>query len=122
MLCFFCVTGGSSYTTSQNAQTRAPSTGYNADPFTGASSYSTGGASATSNSYFPQNTYKLFETGDPQVILNKLKEFNQKNVANTLPEDYLVEVIKLCSSDGCSVQSFDVLLKLLEWPDGKKFN
>lgn len=111
-------TGGSSYTTAaQNTPTQATSAGFNADPFTGASSYSTGVVNnKISGNYFPQNTYKLFESGDPQVILNKLKEFNEK--CGALPEDYLVEAIKLCSVDGCGAQSFDVLFKLLEWPDG----
>lgn len=109
-------TGGNSYTTSQNIQSQAASAGYNADPFTGANSYST----SIANQFFPQNTYKLFEAGDPQVILNKLKEFNQKCNVGNLPEYCLDEVIKLCTSDNCGTQSFDVLLKLLEWPDGKR--
>lgn len=115
--------GGSSYTTgpSRNAQTQGGVSGFNADPFTGSSSYSTSG-STTSNSFFPQTSYKLFETGDPQIILNKLKEFNQKSGDGTgsFPEDYLEEVIKLCSVNGCRIESFDVLSKLLEWPDGNK--
>lgn len=116
---FIIPLGGSSYTT-RNAQQPQAVSGFNADPFTGDGSYSTG-VNKTSNSFFPQTSYKLFETGDPQVILNKLKEFNQKcgDGSSSLPESYLEEVIKLCSTDGCGVESFDVLTKLLEWPDGK---
>lgn len=55
------------------------------------------------------------------MILNKLKEFNQKSGAS-IPDEYLEEAIKLCSNDGCGTQSFDVLLKLLEWPDGNHNN
>lgn len=71
--------------------------------------------------FFPQTAYKLFEAGDPKVILNKLKEFNQKcgDGNGNLPEDSLEDVIKLGSVDGATVDSFDVLFKLLDWPDGK---
>ncbi|EFA09359.2 phospholipase A-2-activating protein [Tribolium castaneum] len=123
-------TGGSRYTpsTGNNSQDFA---GRNFDPFTGGSSYSTSATQAKQtvssstissqvSKFFPINTYRTFEMGDSNVILVKLKEFNEKTGDSQSPpvnEHYLVELVKLCNGPPDDPNAFDTLFKLLEWPD-----
>lgn len=70
--------------------------------------------------FFPIKNYRIFEMGDPSVILAKLKEFNQKTGDSQNPpvnEHYLEELVKLCNGPPEDPNSFDTLFKLLEWPD-----
>lgn len=97
----------------------------NADPFTGRSSYTSLGQNSSTNSaaFFPISAYKSFDVGDPSVILNKLKEFNARSGDgfNALSDTSLEEIVKLCSGPPGNPDAFDLLFKLLEWPDGKLF-
>ncbi|KAL3270153.1 hypothetical protein HHI36_009211 [Cryptolaemus montrouzieri] len=116
-------TGGSSYTTSSSAPINMEiSTGANADPFTGSMSYTTTSTIKTST-YFPQKQYLSFEMGDPSVILNKLKEFNNKigEVTNRIDEEHLEEFVTLCKGFPKNPDVFDILFKLLKWPEDMIF-
>ncbi|XP_044754625.1 phospholipase A-2-activating protein [Coccinella septempunctata] len=115
-------TGGSSYSTnSATAMNMQVSTGSNADPFTGGMSYTT--ASNKVSSYFPQKKYLPFEIGDPNVILNKLKEFNRKvgDGTNSVDENQLELFVSLCKGVATDPDVFDIMFKLLEWPEDMIF-
>lgn len=62
--------------------------------------------------------YRLFETGDPNVILGKLKEFNQKCEAK-VDERLLDLAVSLCHGPAASSENYEALFNLLLWPDGK---
>lgn len=64
----------------------------------------------------------MFDTGDPKVILNKLKEFNQKSGDGNgnLEEAKLEAVIQICSANLDNPEYYDILFKLLDWSDGNK--
>ncbi|KAJ8959902.1 hypothetical protein NQ318_011639 [Aromia moschata] len=113
-------TGASSYSTSatKNKPTSTATSGANADPFTGSSSYTSLGQSS-SNTFFPITTYRSFDMGDPNIILNKLKEFNTKSGDgnNSVDDKDLEKVIELCGGVPSDPNSFDLLFKLLDWPD-----
>ncbi|KAI4461369.1 phospholipase a-2-activating protein [Holotrichia oblita] len=115
-------TGTSSYSSSMNSSTNnrltTGNSGTNADPFTGASSYTTLNSSSP-NSFFPQMKYRSFDMGDPKVILNKLKEFNQKtgDSSSKISESMLDDVIKLCTQSSSDQRCMDGLFKLLLWTD-----
>lgn len=88
--------------------------------------YPTGGSSYTTareqnrqgnGQFFPILKYHLFETGDASVILRKLKEFNQKSAAS-VSEIELENMISLTNGITNDSASYDVLFKLLEWPEG----
>ncbi|RZC40157.1 phospholipase A-2-activating protein [Asbolus verrucosus] len=109
-------TGGSRYTPSSGANNQGFA-GANFDPFTGSSSSIT---LSHGIKYFPINVYRTFEMGDPNVILGKLKEFNEKSgdsKNSVVSEGYLDEVVKLCNGPPDDPNAFDVLFKLLDWPD-----
>lgn len=59
--------------------------------------------------------------GDPNVILNKLKEFNVNSGDGneSVEEKDLEELIKLCVGPPSDPNVFDVLYKLLDWRDGE---
>ncbi|XP_076265264.1 phospholipase A2 activator protein [Rhynchophorus ferrugineus] len=118
-------TGGSSYSTNSTKPVvnNAPlSRGGNADPFTGASSYTTTSQMAAAATYFPISSYKTFDTGDPNVVLNKLKEFNGKAASsNQIGEAELASVIEICSGPPSNATVFDLVFKLLDWPDDLVF-
>ncbi|CAH1156011.1 unnamed protein product [Phaedon cochleariae] len=127
-------TGGSRYTPGISGGNHAQA-GVNLDPFTGASSYSTSLSSAPAanpaisgankpsaasfGGFFPITVYRSFDVGDPQVILNKLKEFNSRtgDGIDGAQESELEEVVKLCSGPPADGNALDVLYKLLDWPD-----
>ncbi|VEN56039.1 unnamed protein product, partial [Callosobruchus maculatus] len=129
-------TGGSRYTPNYG-QNNKGQTGANSDPFTGASSYTTskstsGGRSDTLTSssntsltqgnmtgFFPITTYRSFDMGTPEVILNKLKEFNQKcgDGSQRVDDRELEEMVKLAGGLPSDPNAFDTLFKLLDWPD-----
>ncbi|XP_023012840.1 phospholipase A2 activator protein [Leptinotarsa decemlineata] len=136
-------TGGSRYTPGSSSVNQSQ-IGVNLDPFTGGSSYSTslgsGGRPPTASSslnnvpvtassssvsknaagnFFPITSYRSFEVGDPNVILNKLKEFNLKtgDGNDRLKDEELEEVVKFCSGPPNDGGSLDLLRKLLDWPD-----
>lgn len=114
-------TGGSSYSTGQmpsNSFNHQATSGSNADPFTGSMSYTSGGA-LNESKYFPQRTYLRFDVGDPNVILNKLKEFNTKVCDGNLmlTEHELEEFISLGKGNSIKPEDLNILLKLLQWPD-----
>lgn len=117
------IIGASSYSSSMAAPTNNASStinsGSNADPFTGASSYTTL-KSSTSGKFFPQINYRSFDMGDPKVILNKLKEFNQKtgDSSSKIEETILEDIIKLCTQPSSDERCVDGLFKLLLWTDG----
>ncbi|CAG9833993.1 unnamed protein product [Diabrotica balteata] len=116
-------TGGSSYSTSgTRSQPPAASAGQNSDPFTGSSSYTTVNAESGSG-FFPVKTYHSFDVGDANVILKKLKEFNEKSgdCNDKIEERDLEQVVKLCSSPPTDGYAVDILFKLLEWPDSIVF-
>lgn len=94
------------------------STGANADPFTGGMSYTT--ASNKVSFYFPQKKYLPFEMGHPDVILNKLKDFNRKvgDGTNSVDENHLELFVSLCKGVVTNTEVFDIMFKLLEWPEG----
>lgn len=128
LFCYYCfVLGASSYSSNMNSSTNNQSTtgssGTNADPFTGASSYTTLNSSSP-NSFFPQMKYRSFDMGDPKVILNKLKEFNQKtgDSESKITESLLEDVIKLCTQSSSDERCMDGLFKLLLWTDGNIIN
>lgn len=96
----------------------------------GGSSYSSArgaGPSVSSNTtvtgthqrLFPQNQYRSFDLGDPNVILGKLKEFNQKAGNNSVDEVFLEDVIQLCSRSVVQSTGYEILFNLLNWSDGK---
>ncbi|CAH1990156.1 unnamed protein product [Acanthoscelides obtectus] len=106
------------------------------DPFTGANAYTTSKPSeAASNSlssnsnslnqgsrssgFFPQTSYRSFDMGDPGVILNKLKEFNQKcgDGSQRVDDRQLEEMVKVANGLPSDPNAFDTLFKLLDWPD-----
>lgn len=112
-------TGGSSYSTAASKKTSSSvsvSSGANTDPFTGGSSYSTTSQTSTS-SYFPISTYKTFDTGDPNVILKKLKEFNLNSTQNKVIEEELDSLVDICVGIPQNPNTFDLLFRLLDWPD-----
>ncbi|CAG9862601.1 unnamed protein product [Phyllotreta striolata] len=112
-------TGASSYSSSMNAAPQqSASAGANADPFTGSSSYSTQ-AQGSAGNFFPLKEYYSFDTGEPSVILKKLKEFNEKcgDGNDKLDDKDLEDFVKLCSEPATEGNAVDVLAKLLEWPD-----
>lgn len=114
--------GGSSYSTALGRNAPQPVTaGANADPFTGGSSYTSLSQTASSSNFFPIATYKSFDIGDPNVVLNKLKEFNQKcGESNAKIDDRMLEeMVKICIGPPTDPNAYDVLFKLLDWPDGK---
>ncbi|XP_063925549.1 phospholipase A-2-activating protein [Zophobas morio] len=105
-------------------------TGANLDPFTGGSSYSTSAnqpkpssttvSSSEQGRFFPINSYRTFEMGDSNVILGKLKEFNGKGgdgSNESINESYLEELVKICNGPPDDPNSFDILFKLMDWPD-----
>ncbi|XP_045474731.1 phospholipase A-2-activating protein [Harmonia axyridis] len=115
-------TGGSSYSTRTSTATNMDvSSGANTDPFTGGMSYTT--ATNKSSSYFPQQRYLPFEIGDPNVILNKLKEFNRKvgDGSNSVEEKDLELFVSLCKGPVTEMEVFDIMFKLLEWPEDMIF-
>lgn len=59
--------------------------------------------------------------GDPNVILNKLKEFNTNSGDGNeaVDEKDLEELVKLCVGPPSDPNVFDVLYKLLDWRDGE---
>lgn len=60
----------------------------------------------------------MFESGDVNVILRKLKEFNQQN--GSVEENQLESMIKITSGNSNEPADYDILFILLEWPEGKK--
>ncbi|XP_060528385.1 phospholipase A-2-activating protein [Cylas formicarius] len=116
------LTGGSSYSTSApkpTANSVASSAG-NADPFTGGSSYTTAAFQGSNGStYFPVSSYRTFDAGDPNVVLNKLKEFNAKLSGRGLAvSDADLEALsRLCTVPTSDVSTVDVLFRLLNWPE-----
>lgn len=114
--------GGSSYSSALGRSTQQPvSAGANADPFTGGSSYTSLHQSTSTTNFFPITNFRSFDIGDPNVVLNKLKEFNHKcDDSNSKVEDrQLEEMVKICIGPPTDSNVYDVLFKLLEWPDGK---
>ncbi|XP_050305466.1 phospholipase A-2-activating protein [Anthonomus grandis grandis] len=115
-------TGGSSYATSSTkpaSSSTSISSGGNADPFTGGSSYTTNGSSST---FFPVTSYRTFDSGDPTVILKKLKEFNsQLPDNNKASESDLESLVKICGGSTEDRSSYEVLFRLLMWPEDKIF-
>lgn len=89
---------------------------------TGLSNYKAASQPAISNVFYPQTQYRTFDFGDPQVILKKLKEFNQKSGDrnNKIDEAVLEDVIKLCNQSLSDDKYITQLFSLLDWPDGKK--
>ncbi|XP_017771829.1 PREDICTED: phospholipase A-2-activating protein [Nicrophorus vespilloides] len=123
------LTGGSSYTTSTDQSSsaipplRVVNDGVNMDPITGGSSYSTSGRQSE-DFYFPQSSYIRFDMGDPQVILNKLKEFNQTiDEPNLRPveEEIILKIGDLCNQPTDEENVYKKLFELLFWPDDKVF-
>ncbi|CAG9765638.1 unnamed protein product [Ceutorhynchus assimilis] len=115
-------TGASSYATStaRPASSSAVSnSGGNADPFTGSSSYTT--TPQTSFGYFPVCAYRTFDAGDPTVILKKIKEFNEKLSDNKATDEDLEKLGLLCSGPVNDVLSYELLFKLLDWPEDMVF-
>ncbi|KAJ8972552.1 hypothetical protein NQ314_000139 [Rhamnusium bicolor] len=113
-------TGGSSYSTSVNKKATSKAgaaAGANSDSFTGKSSYTS--LSQSPSTFFPITTYRSFDMGDPNIILNKLKEFNRKREDGRflVEENDLEEMIKVCVSVPSEPNSYNVLFKLLDWPD-----
>ncbi|KAL1514055.1 hypothetical protein ABEB36_003380 [Hypothenemus hampei] len=103
-------TGGNSYTTSSSkpsTSTKPPTSG--GDPFTSGSSYST--------AYFPVTSYRTFDTGDPKIIVGKIKEFNENLSHDKLPAEDLDKLIKLCSEPADSPEVYEMLFTLLNWPE-----
>ncbi|KAK9889755.1 hypothetical protein WA026_007136 [Henosepilachna vigintioctopunctata] len=116
-------TGGSSYSTSASAPMNIEiSSGTNADPFTSSMSYTTENSQVKST-YFPQKQYLSFDMGDANIILNKLKEFNRKigDGSNTIDENHLEEFVTLCKRYPNNPDVFDILFKLLKWPEDMIF-
>lgn len=98
------------------------SSGANADPFTGNSSYTTlKQDNSCQTNFFPITSFRSFDIGDPNVVLNKLKEFNEKCTDINLKVDdaQLDELVKICIGPPTNSESIDVLFKLLDWPHGK---
>ncbi|XP_018568401.1 phospholipase A-2-activating protein [Anoplophora glabripennis] len=119
-------TGGSRYTPGSNSGNQTE-LGMNLDPFTGGSSYSTSRGTnkqlpvkkTSSSNFFPLTAYRSFDMGDPNVILNKLREFNANSGDGneSVDEKDLEELIKLCVGPPSDPNVFDVLFKLLDWRD-----
>lgn len=92
--------------------------------FVGASSYYSGGTAAVirqKSCSFPQTTYTTFDTGDTNVILEKLKEFNSATTAGDKAVDSAVleRVVLLCNGPASDENSLEQLLNLCRnWPDG----
>ncbi|CAH0554986.1 unnamed protein product [Brassicogethes aeneus] len=122
-------TGGSSYTTSQggNSQTSLANSGANTDPFTGGSSYTTvtqaQNKSGECERFFPLSAYRTFDIGNPQIVLNKLKEFNEEAKGHNtfLDEKQLERLVDLCDGPPADPNSLELLFKLLDWPDDYLF-
>lgn len=93
----------------------------NADPFTGSSSYTTSTQTSVAT-LFPVKVYRAFDTGDPQVVINKIKEFNG-NVPDDLKvsESDLESLIPICKGPATDLAAFELLYKLLQWPDNVVF-
>nr|XP_022905059.1 phospholipase A-2-activating protein [Onthophagus taurus] len=116
-------TGASSYSTgtgTATSSTKKPSTatyGANTDPFTGSASYTS--VTNQLSKFFPLMDYRTFDMGDPQVILKKLKEFNQKvgDSNNQMEEADLEDVVKLCKQHRSDLKCYDNLFRLLNWPE-----
>lgn len=69
-------------------------------------------------SYFPITAYKTFDMGDPNVILSKLKEFNEKIGSQKLENSVLDQAITICTTNFGNSDSINILFKLLDWPEG----
>ncbi|XP_018332885.2 phospholipase A-2-activating protein [Agrilus planipennis] len=119
-------TGASRYTPSggkpSNASSIPTNNGANLDPFTGANSYNTGSTNQISvpkTNLFPQTTYRLFEMGDPNLILAKLKEFNGKlsEGQGKLDESVFEGIIKMCNGPFIDPKYLELLFELLNWND-----
>lgn len=92
--------------------------------FVGASSYYSGGTSKVvhqKSSCFPHTNYLTFDTGDRNVILEKLKEFNGTATAGDKAVDSTVleSVVLLCNGPASDENTLAELLNLCHnWPDG----
>ncbi|XP_066245153.1 phospholipase A-2-activating protein [Euwallacea similis] len=115
------LTGGASYSTNGAPKSSASSTsvlGGNTDPFTGDSSYST----TPQNTLFPVKTYRTFDTGDPEVIIKKIKEFNSKLSEDfKLPENELEALGSVCQGPSSDPATYELLFRLLDWPEDVVF-
>lgn len=121
------LSGGSSYSTSQGTTPSTHSSfqsgGSNLDPFTGGSSYTTvmqKNVQMVESKFFPLTVYRTFDMGNPQIVLNKLKEFNEeaKGHSTFMDERQLERLVDMCDGPSTDPNSVDMLFKLLEWPDG----
>ncbi|XP_055917691.1 phospholipase A-2-activating protein [Eupeodes corollae] len=114
-------TGGSRYVPGSAASNT--SAGGNVDPFTGASSYSTTApakveVSFTQGKHFPLTMFLTFDKCDPQKVLEKLREFNQKQVEGTGVSDNLLETVVRLAADVPEIDktAIEALRHLLRWP------
>lgn len=119
-------TGGSRYVPGSAASNT--SAGGNVDPFTGASSYSTAASSRvevnfTQGKHFPVTTYLTFDKCDPQKVLEKLREFNQKQAEGTSVSDNLLETVVRLAADVSEIDktAIEALRHLLRWPSDVLF-
>lgn len=91
--------------------------------FSGSNSYSTAtlttNSSTTGAKYFPQTVYRSFDIGDAKIIIGKLKEFNKKcgDGGSTINETNFDEFLTICNGEPKDPNCFDLLFKLLDWPD-----
>jgi phospholipase A-2-activating protein len=98
----------------------------NLDPFTGSSSYSSGGKQDFMvKKHIPTTTFMSFDTCDASKVLVKLKEFNNllsENVSK-VSETELEKVVALISSqDSPNDSSVESLKKMITyWPNEKLF-
>lgn len=100
----------------------APISGANYDPFTGASSYSSGGKPANIiRKHIPCTKFATFDVFDSAKILDKLKEFNEKTGDSTfqVPNEVLEGVVKLVDSP--NPEYVEELKKMLSWPKEIRF-
>ncbi|XP_055859180.1 phospholipase A-2-activating protein [Episyrphus balteatus] len=114
-------TGGSRYVPGSAAN--STSAGGNVDPFTGASSYSTQAPAKvqvnfSSGKHFPVTQFLTFDKCDPQKVLEKLREFNQKQVEGTGVSDNLLETVVRLAADVPEIDktAIEALRHLLRWP------
>lgn len=113
--------GGSSYST---ALGRGTQQAVSAESNMGNSSCTNLKQSSSSTNFFPITSFRSFDIGDPTVVLNKLKEFNQKYFDSNgrVDDSQLEEMVKMCFAPPTDPNAFDVLFKLLDWPDGKYYS
>lgn len=109
-----------------NFRERSNNTGVvNVDPFTGGSSYSSGGKQDfIVKKHIPSTIYLSFDTCDSSKVLIKLKEFNSQLPENVIKvsENELEKVISLISSQNDpNDESIESLKKIMQWPNEKLF-